>query len=341
MVVPLLLSRRDLFDIVTRPMNSNPNHQVTRRPWGYRVVLVVSALILCSTSIGCEEISARREIQEGNKQFERGKYEEAVTLFEQALTKAPHLDTAHYNAALAYKKLFRPGVETPENLGYAESSAKHFNAYLANNPTDREIVTVLTRLWNDAGDYDSALQYWERELAKEPNNTEIIGILAGTNRQAQRWDKAIEWNMRQVEIEKEPAAKASAYKAVAGLMVSRLRGRQHQLIGEERLQLADTGIAALQKAAALTPDDPDVQTALGFLYGERSLGQMSTWAQIVEIAAARHHYKRWSALNKAAKAQTGGAAPEAEATTPESDDDASGDEASGDEAEADAPGDER
>lgn len=289
-------------------MSSNPNYQVTRHPRFGRVLLVVAALLLTVLGTGCEEISARREIQEGNKQFEKGKYEQAAQLFEDALTKAPHLDTAHYNAALTYKKMFRAGIDTPENQAYADKASAHFQAYLKTNPTDRDIVTLLTRLWNDSGDYDSSIQYWERELAKEPNNTEIIGILAGINRQAQRWDKAIEWNMRQVEIETEPEAKAGAYKAVAGLMVSRLRSRQHQIVGEERLRIADTGIAALQKAAELAPEDPDVQTALGFLYGERSLGQWASWAQIVEVAAARHHYKRWSALNKAQQAGAAAAA---------------------------------
>lgn len=264
---------------------------------------MIAVALLCWLGAGCEEISARRAIQEGNKQYEKGNFEKAAELFEEALAKAPHLDTAHYNAGLTYKKVFRPGVDEPENLALAKKAADHILAYLETNPTDRDMVTLLTRVWNEAGDYDSALAYWERELNKEPGNTEVISILAGINRQAGNWDKAIEWNLRQVEIEIDPLAKAGAYKAIGSLMISRLRGRQHEILGAERLKLADTGIGALQKAAALAPDDADVQTALGFLYGERALAQTTTWAQIVEVAAARHHYKRWVELNKKAQEQ--------------------------------------
>jgi tetratricopeptide (TPR) repeat protein len=252
---------------------------------------------------GCEEISARRAVQEGNKLYERGEFEQAAQHYEEALQKAPHLDTAHFNAGLTYKKMFRPGIQEPENLALAKKAADHFLAYLQVHPGERDIVALLTRVWNDAGDYDSALAYWQRELDKDPKNTEIISIMAGINRQAGNHEKAMEWHLRQVELETEPLAKAGAYKAIGSLMVSRLRGRTHEILGYERLKIADTGIGMLQKAAALAPDDADVQTALGFLYGERALAQSTTWAQIAEVAAARHHYKRWSELNKKAQQQ--------------------------------------
>jgi tetratricopeptide (TPR) repeat protein len=304
----LLLWHRGLLDIVARPMSSNPNQQVTRLWRRSRILLVATALWLGLGGTGCEEISARRAVQEGNKEYERGNFKQAAQLYEEALQKAPHLDTAHYNAGLTYKKMFRAGDQDPENLAVAKKSAEHFLEYLRLHPKERDIVALLTRVWNDAGDFQSALNYWERELAREPKNTEIIGILAGINRQAGNHEKAMEWHLRQVELETDPLAKAGAYKAIGNLMVSRLRGRQHELIGYERLKIADTGIGALQKAAELAPDDADAQTALGFLYGERALAQSTTWAQIAEVAAARHHYKRWAELNK--KTQPPAATPD-------------------------------
>lgn len=297
----LLLWRRGLLDIVTRPMSSNPNQQVTPR-WGRsRILLVLTVIWLSVGGAACQEISARRAVQEGNKEYERGNFQKSAELYEEALqTEGSHRDIAHHNAALTYKKMFRAGDEDPANLALAKKAADHLLAYLKAHPKEREMVTLLTRVWNDSGDFESALAYWERELLKDPENTEIIVILAGTNRQAGNFDKAKEWYLRQAEIEKDPLGKAGAYKAIGNLIVSRLRGRAHEIIGLERLQLADSGIEVLQKAAELAPEDADVQTALGFLYGERALAQSTTWAQIAEVAAARHHYKRWAELNKKA-----------------------------------------
>jgi hypothetical protein len=279
---------------------------------------------------GCQEIGARRAVQEGNKKYEQGNFEEAARLYEEALQNAPHLDTAHFNAALTYKKMFRPGVQEPDNLALAKKAADHFDAYLKVHPKERDIVTLMTRVWMDAGDYEGALGYWQRELDKEPNNTEIIGIMANINRQAGNHDKAMEWLLRQVELETDPAAKAGAYKHIGSLMVSRLRGRTHEVLGEERLDIADTGIGMLQKAAALAPDDADAQTALGFLYGERALAQSTTWAQIAEVAAARHHYKRWAELNKKAQQQAADPAKDPNAPSDKKPEDSGGAGAEGD-----------
>jgi tetratricopeptide (TPR) repeat protein len=305
-------------------MSSNPNQQVTRHLRRSPLLLVAALLLGLVGTTGCEEISARRAVQEGNKQYEKGEFEKAAQLYEEALQKAPHLDTAHFNAGLTYKKMFQPGKEDPkqpgkpdlENLSFAKKAADHFLAYLSVHPKERDIITLLTDVWTKAEDYDSALAYWQRELDKEPKNTEIIGIMAGINRQAGRFDKAMEWYLRQVELETDPQAKAGAYKAIGSLMVSRLKNRTHEVLAYERLEIADTGVGILQKAAALAPEDADVQTALGFLYGERALAQSTTWAQITEVAAARHHYKKWAELNKKAQQQAAdpnqapGAAPD-------------------------------
>lgn len=250
------------------------------------------------TGAGCEEISARRAVQEANREFEKGRFSNAAELYEEALRKAPHLDTAHYNAGLTYKKMFRPGVTTPENMQIAKAAAAHFAKYLEKFPEDNKIVDLMTSVWVESGDYQSAMAYWERELAKNPKNMEVMSILAGISRQAGDWDKAVEWYRRQVEADPDPLTKAGAYKDIGKLIASRLRGKTHSVLGQERLTIADTGIEALQHAAELTPDDAEIQTSLGFLYGQRALAQSSTWAQMIEVASARHHYKQWSALVK-------------------------------------------
>lgn len=297
-------------------MNPNPNNRAARPFRHGRFLAVIAAIWVLVGGAGCEEIRARRAVQEANKEFEKGRFSKAAELYEEALRNAPHLDTAHYNAGLTYKKMFRPGVPTPENMQIAKAAAEHFAAYLQKHPEDTKIVDLMTSVWIESGDYQSALNYWERELAKNPKNTEVMAILAGISRQAGDWDKAIEWHRRQVDADADPLAKAGAYKDIGKLIASRLRGKTHKVLGYERLLIADTGIEALQKAAALTPDDAEIQTSLGFLYGQRALAQSATWAQMIEVASARHHYKKWAALNKKeqeAKAQEAGGSQEPKA----------------------------
>src|SRR5262245_24585274 len=97
-------------------------------------ILAVSAL----TTAGCDQLSARRPIQNGTNLFEDDKYEEAAAEFEAGLKLEPNLDIGHYNAGLTYYKLFRAGVDTPENKGYADKAVEHFQAWLKTNPSDLE-----------------------------------------------------------------------------------------------------------------------------------------------------------------------------------------------------------
>lgn len=291
---------------MARLMNPNPFNRAAR-PWrDGRLLAIIAATWILVTGAGCEEISARRSVQEANREFEKGRFSNAAELYEEALGKAPHLDTAHYNAGLTYKKMFRPGVNTPENKQLGETAIAHFAKYLEKFPEDNKIVDIMTSLWVELGDYQSAIGYWERELAKNPKSMEIMSILAGISRQAGDWDKAVEWYRRQVDADPDPRTKAGAYKDIGKLIASRLRGKTHTILGQERLSIADTGIEALQRAAELTPDDAEIQTSLGFLYGQRALAQNSTWAQMIEVASARHHYKQWSALVKKEQEATQG-----------------------------------
>src|SRR5262249_57789284 len=51
---------------------------------------------------GCTEVGARRDIQEANKLYYAGKYDEAIKLYKDALTAVPNLAEGWFNLGLAY-----------------------------------------------------------------------------------------------------------------------------------------------------------------------------------------------------------------------------------------------
>lgn len=279
-------------------MRSNPVPDAA--PTRARCRLIATILIACSLvggAAGCEELDARRKIQEAGKLYEKGRFDEAGALYEQALQLAPDLEIAHYNAGLTYLKLFRPGLETPENLGYADKAAFHMGKYLELDPNDNTVVGLLTQLWLEAGRNEQAIQYWERELVKSPKNVEVMQILSGIYRQANQWKKSVEMYYQIADVEIQPAAKAGAYKDIARLASSKLFSRTQR--GMDVLEIADIGIAALQKAEPLVPDDPETQTYLGVMYMLRSEAHQAAWAQAIDKSSERYHRQRAGALRKA------------------------------------------
>jgi tetratricopeptide (TPR) repeat protein len=312
--VQRLLLLQNLFAIVTRLMSyflllwQAAAGLRTRSAAGRRLAArsvaasAVAAALLAGS--GCEEIGARRTIQRANKLYGEGRFSQAVEEYETALKVAPHLAAGHHNAGLAYLKLFKPGDESPKNLSYANAAAQHLTIYLQSNPGDVKIIDLLTRLWVDSGNYQKALSYWEGELQKDPRSREVILRLAAINNQAGRYDEAVRWHQRRAEFETDPGAKAKAYKDIGQLQWHQLM--KPDAVDEKRLYLADVGIAALQKAAALEPGDADVQTLLASLYEHRSHAHGASWARIVEAASTLQHRTRWRDLKQAG---TPGSAP--------------------------------
>jgi tetratricopeptide (TPR) repeat protein len=274
-------------------------------------LFAIAALIVLS---GCEQLTSRREIQQGNKLYLEGRYAKAIEQYDAALKRSPDLTIGHHNAGLAYHKLFQPGTDTPQNKAYAEKAAYHFTKYLEDESGDQKIISLLTTIWLDSDQYDKALKYWGDILAKDPNSRDVLEKLANINRQAGNFDKALEWHMKRVELEKDPGAKVKALTDIAQMQWSRLQ--KPELVDAERVAVVDVGLAVLQKAEQLEPKNGVVHSLFASLYQHRALAHGASWAKAIEVASQRYHQIRFTEIQKAAGASATPAAGGAKPSTP-------------------------
>ena len=93
--------------IVARPMSRRTDRALLS-------ILVIVMACLCST--GCDEPDGRGRTRQGNRHFRETKFIDAVAEYERALTSVDD-PIIHYNAGLAYSKVFKPGVDKPTRLG--------------------------------------------------------------------------------------------------------------------------------------------------------------------------------------------------------------------------------
>lgn len=265
---------------------------------------------MLTSALGCDELSARSKIQEAGKLYQKGKFEKACPLYDKVLdiSDAPAVrEVAYYNGGICYHKMFRPGRDTPENMHVAKRATFHFGKYLERHPEDRTIVGLMSQIWMDSGDHQSAINYWEREHAKNRKDTEVISILAGIYRQTGDWQTAVEWYYKEADVHESPAAKTGAFLKVANLMANKLL-RRDEIFWEERLKYADLGLTAAQKAEALSPDNLDVQQSLGALWRFRGEAHQAVWAQLIDRANARYHYRIAGRLYREQQAKEAAAA---------------------------------
>jgi len=289
----------------------NPARRGFRR-FASVAVLLSAALIVVPGLSGCDQISARRHIQKGTGLYEDEKFEEAAAEFEEGLKIEPGLAVGHYNAGLTYYKLFRPGVDTDENKGYADKAVEHFQEWMKANPTDTDTAEMISEIWVNNKEYEKALAYWQGEHDAHPKDPNPIKQLASINFKAGRFDETVKWYISEAEAEPKKEDQVLAYLSVGRLAFLKL-GDTTKTLGEDRIHIADLGIAALQKAADLDPKSIEAENMQGALYNFRALAHGAYWGGAIDRSLALHHQSRGRVLREEAKkAQQAAPAP----TTP-------------------------
>ncbi len=271
------------------------------------LVVVITALCCALLVSSCSELEARRTIQKADKLYKDGKYAEAIKLYEKSL-KDSDLATAHHNLAIAAVAAFQPGIETPANLKYAQKASEHFQAYLEKKPGDEDIIELLTTVWLDSDQTDTALAYWEEQRKADPKNARALRKLGSIQRMAGNYDEALKWDYARVELATDPKDKVRALVQIGQLQYSRLT--KTTLVDYDRLAVADSGIAALQQAAELQPENPNLHSLMATIYQFRALAHQSGWARGVDIASQRYHHLKRKELADAAKAKAAAEAPD-------------------------------
>jgi tetratricopeptide (TPR) repeat protein len=270
---------------------------------GFTRFATVSIVVAIAFGItGCDQLSARRHIQNGTSLFEDDKFEEAAAEFEKGLELEPGLEIGHYNAGLTYYKLFRPGDPSKENKAFADKAVEHFQAWLKANPDDTDTAEMISEIWVNNKEYEKALAYWQGEHDAKPTDPAPIKQLASINFKAGRFDETVKWYVAEAQAEPKVADKVLSYLSVGRLAFLKL-GDVTGTVGEDRIHIADLGIAALQKAAELDPKNIEAENMQGALYNFRALAHGAYWGGATDRAIALHHQSRGRVLREEAKKQ--------------------------------------
>jgi len=173
---------------------------------------------------------------------------------------------------------------------------------------------LMTRLWTDTEQYKKALEYWESLLKEKPNDPEIMATLGGINLFAGDWRKSIEWYSKVADIVPEPSSKVAQYVYIGNVAWAKLNSKS--LIGAESIEIADRGIGALQKAAALEPKNFKVVSLTGSIFNFRSTAHGASFAASIDRATAQDLAKLTRVLVEEAKKAQGQAPGTAPAPAP-------------------------
>jgi len=280
-----------------------------------RSLLILSLLGAC----GCSEFRARQRAREGNQHYLEGNYAAAVSAYSAAEQLRP-MAVISFNKGLACRQLMMPGAKSPQNEQAVDCALSSFKRLKQQNPSDARADPLYQQTLFDADRFDDLARLYTAQLERNPTDPAALNGLVQVYSNAQRWNDLLHWT---IERAKRQPTDAEAQYAVGVLIYTHLaekgggaeqstydprpQGTQLKappaanpgdVIGPERVALADEGIEYLKRALQIRPTYAEAVTYLGLLYRQQSFAyfdQPAKWQAAVD--AAEEYRKRATALH--------------------------------------------
>ncbi len=263
--------------------------------------------LLMASLTGCSELRARQQARQGNRHFEAGEYQAAIEDYSASERLYP-LAVVALNKGLACRQLMLPGAKTAENTRAADCALEAFARLKQLAPGDPRADQLYQQTLFDADRFEQLVTLFQKQLASSPDDPAAINALIQVYTRWGRWDEALRWTL---ERAKRRPQDPEAHYAVGVFIYNRLFEKgggpdkssfdprptaeakappafsAGDIVGKERVELAQQGIAELKRAIELRPSYTDALTYLGLLYRQESfayLDQPSTWQASVDSA---------------------------------------------------------
>jgi tetratricopeptide (TPR) repeat protein len=294
----------------------------------------LALLILIGVSAaGCSELQARRHARSGNTHYREGDYAGAVREYEESERYYDGLQVVALNKGLACRQLMIPGAKTPENDKAVDCALQAFTRAKEIEPKDARGDALYVQTLFDADRFDTLAKMYEGQLAKNDKDLGAINGLVTVYSRSNDWRKTIEWTSRRADIESHDA---EAHYGVGVLIHNLLFQKggsdkssydprpdpnldpkkappkvpppfgEEDIVGDERIKLADQGIAYLEKAIEIRPEYKEAFIYINLLYRQKSLAYLENWQEWQKCIDLAESWR-----NKALP--SGGAAPAAPA----------------------------
>ena len=312
-----------------------------RTSWFVRalVLLVGGAPLL----VGCNQVRGRRLIQKGNQLFHEGQYAEAVATFRQAERYMPDAWQLWLNEGTTCRQMMVPGARTPENETAVQCALDAFTRMRALRPQDLRGPALYVQTLFDAERYEVLARMYRERADRDPADEEAVnGLIQVCARWGGHLDDALTWYQKKADLKaQDPEAQYAVGVFVWQQLFARGGGADKagydprippgqkkpaappppfaaaDLVGQQRIDLADAGIKYLERAVQLRPGYGEAMAYLNLLYRQRSYAcfdQPVEWQKSVD-KAIEWRAKMAVAMGKsppptAPNAPGGGAQPE-------------------------------
>lgn len=159
-------------------------------------VSVVAVAGLSLAAGGCTEVRGRKLVQEANELYKRGRYREAVAVYEQAETMVPALPTLWLNKGYTCRQLIAPGGKDADSRRAADCALAAFKRLGELAPRDARADQLTIQTWFDIDDFPTLEKTFLERAGRAPNDYEIVHGLQEVYFKWGKWPQALQWSER-------------------------------------------------------------------------------------------------------------------------------------------------
>ena len=159
-------------------------------------VSVVAVAGLSLAAGGCTEVRGRKRVQEANELYKRGRYREAVAVYEQAETMVPALPTLWLNKGYTCRQLIAPGGKDADSRRAADCALAAFKRLGELAPRDARADQLTIQTWFDIDDFPTLEKTFLERAARAPGDYDIVHGLQEVYLKWGKWPQALEWSKR-------------------------------------------------------------------------------------------------------------------------------------------------
>jgi tetratricopeptide (TPR) repeat protein len=231
----------------------------------YRLRLGLWTLTLCLCTFACAQTdpfaekdkispAAREELNQGVQAYKQARYDSAIQHFREAARLSPEFVPAHLYLATALMQQYIPGVDTPENLKFADQAIESYKQVLALDPKNVIAMKGLASLNFNLKKFEEGKSYYRQASQVDPLDPEAfysIAVVDWTQSYKRRMDERSKWGLPNDET-----------SSITQPFCLKLR--------TDTLPLIEEGIQALKRAMELRPDYDDAMVYLHLLLRERA-----------------------------------------------------------------------
>jgi len=226
-----------------------------------RLLTLAAAMLALFSSVGCNKLRARDQLNKGVEAYKNSHYEQAIDHFQQAVQLDPTLINARMYLATAFVSQYIPGVDAPDNLRTAQQAIDEYQKVIDANPSrDQKVNSAkgIAYLYLNMKRFDDAKKYYRLASDLDPNDPEpyySVGVIDWTACYQPRMEERAKLGLKPEE-HLNPKNKDQK-KACDELKVKNASAIQE-------------GIDSLNKAIQLRPDYDDAMAYMNLMYRERA-----------------------------------------------------------------------